>query len=120
MAVQEERCQCRQKGVPRTILAGWPGSAQLARGTAARRRRAAPPRRFFETRIAFQPPGGGHPLGREAGRFLAWLPAQAAVTLANDRMDPASRQEPAVRIRPSRESGSEPRGPSSETAVQRL
>src|SRR4029077_847722 len=119
MAVQEERCQCRQKGVPKTILAGWPGSAQLARGTAARRRQAALPRRFFETRIAFQPPGG-HPLGREAGRFLAWLTAQATITWANDRTDPASRQEPAVRIRPRLESDSEPRGPSSETAVRRL
>src|SRR5215831_10387685 len=74
MAVQiAERCQCRQKGVPKTILAGWPGSAQLARGTAARRRRPVLPRRPFETRIAFQPAAAGHPLGREAGRFLAWL-----------------------------------------------
>src|SRR5712691_3845602 len=73
MAVREERCQCRQKGVPKTILAGWPGSAQLARETSARRRRGVLPPRSFETRIAFQPPGGGLPPGREVGRFLAWL-----------------------------------------------
>src|SRR5688572_8660968 len=79
MAVQEERCQCRQKGVPKTILAGWPGSAQLARETAARRRRAVRPRRSCETRIASQPPGGGLPPGREVGRFLAWLsPGEAS------------------------------------------
>src|SRR3954467_2838811 len=114
MAVQEERCQCRQKGVPRTILAGWPGSVQLARETSAQHRRGVLPPRSFETRIAFQPPRGVPPPGREVGRFLAWLSwvTQAAITGANDRTQPESGREPAVRIPQHPESGNGPRGPS--------
>ena len=57
MAVQDsERCQCRQKGVPKTILAGSRGSGQLARGTSARLRRAVLQLGVLvETRIACRP-----------------------------------------------------------------
>lgn len=73
MAVRiSERCQCRRKGVPRTILAGSRGIGQLARGTFAQLRQPLLQVGSRRTRVACWPlPSGGLPREREVWRFVA-------------------------------------------------
>ena len=73
MAVRiSERCQCRRKGVPRTILAGSRGIGQLAQGTFAQLRQPFLQLRSRRTPVACWPlPSSGAPREREVWRFVA-------------------------------------------------